>query len=109
MLRISGHALENCSIFLEVALVQSKIAKCYHWKLKPSACPKKASMQAVTLQAFPVLFLSGLKKHPINSVFYFHDPLSGEYLAFLHDLCNTGVWYFFLESFATKAVVIMLA
>lgn len=45
-----------------------------------------------------------LKKHHINSVFHFHHPLSNEYLAFLHELCNTSVRHFFLESFATKTV-----
>lgn len=85
--------------------MQSKIEMYHHWKLKPSPCPKRASMQAVTPQAFPVLFEIILKKHHINSVFHFHDPLSDEYLAFLRDVCNTSVRYFFLESFAVKAVV----
>lgn len=89
-------------------LVQSEIAMCHHWKLKPRACPKRASVQAVTVQAFPVLFLSRLQsswKTPYKRRLHFHDPLSDEYLAFLHDLCNASVRYFFLVSFATKAVV----
>lgn len=43
--------------------------------------------------------------HYVNSVFHFHGPLSREYLAFPHNFSNTSVWYFFLQSFATKAVV----
>lgn len=86
-------------------LVWNKVAMCHHWKLRPSACPKRASMQAVIPQAFPVLLEIILKNHHIYSVLHFHDALSDEYLAFLHNLCNTSIRYFFLESFAAKAVV----
>lgn len=82
--------------YFGVGLVQSEIAMCHHWELKPSACPKRVSMPAVNVQAFSVLFLSRLKSswkktHHVNSVFHFRDLLSGEYLAFPHDLCNTSV------------------
>ena len=110
MLRFSRHTLENCSALFGVRLVQGQIPMCHHWKLKPSACHKRASMQAVTVQGFPVLFLSRLKpswkKHPpYKQCLSFSWSTQPWNPAFPHDFCNTSVWYFFVESFATKEVV----
>lgn len=110
MLRLTEHIPENCSTLFWFRLVQSKIPMCRHWKLKPHAHHKRASVQRVTVQASPALFFrdwNHLERstHSIDSVFHFHGPLSHEYLAFSHNFSNTSVWYFFLQSLATKTVV----
>lgn len=80
MVRFSGNALEDCLTLFGVLLVQCEIPMHLHWKLKPSACPRRASVQAVLSRLFLCCFLKDSKhlersSHHICSAFRFHDPL----------------------------------